>query len=371
VSFDIRPGEVVGVIGRNGAGKSTLLKILARVTEPSRGQADLYGRVSALLEVGTGFHPELTGRENIYLSGVILGMKEREITRRFDEIVAFAELDDFVDTAVKHYSSGMYVRLAFAVAAHIEPEILLVDEVLAVGDSGFRHKCVERMQALARGGCSMLFVSHDMSAIQGVCDAAILLQDGHVKAFGSPASIVQDYFRDVYAHLTDTAPKPAPSAKLQITKVRLSRDGETPCGEFRMGDSLYVIIDFDAAAPLRRPKFSIGITEGGPRSMALASMLIDGQAPECISGSGRLVCRFRDLPLLPKVFQVWGSVRGESGFGDIVDWQHLASFRVAEIDARVPLGSNVSVQHLRDDAPLFLPYEWKLLRGGETQRSVS
>jgi lipopolysaccharide transport system ATP-binding protein len=357
VSFEVMPGQVVGVIGRNGAGKSTLLKILARVTRPTRGQADLYGRVGGLLEIGTGFHPELTGRENVYLSGVILGMKEREVRRRFDEIVAFAELEKFIDTPVKHYSSGMYVRLAFAVAAHIEPEILLVDEVLAVGDSGFRHKCVERMQTLADDGCSMLFVSHDMSAIQSLCDTVLLLEEGHVKQQGNPSTIVQAYFADMSASLAQSVPLPKSSAELKINVI-LSRDGETPCAEFRMGESLYVTIEFNALTRIARPQVSIGITEGGWRPIALASMLIDGRAPEHICGRGRITCRFDDLPLLPKVFEVWGSIRGESGFGDIVDWQHLASFRVATVDARVELGPNVSFQHLQDGAPLFLPYEW-------------
>src|SRR5579871_4527410 len=165
VSFDIKPGEVVGIIGRNGAGKSTLLKILSRITEPTEGRVAIKGRVASLLEVGTGFHPELTGRENIYLNGTILGMTRREINRKFDEIIAFAELDRFIDTMVKHYSSGMYMRLAFSVAAHLEPDILLIDEVLAVGDLAFQKKCLGKMQDVGRLGRTVLFVSHNMSAI--------------------------------------------------------------------------------------------------------------------------------------------------------------------------------------------------------------
>lgn len=178
VSFEVRRGEVVGIIGRNGAGKSTLLKILSRITEPTEGGADIYGRVGTLLEVGTGFHPELTGRENIFLSGAILGMRKAEIERRFDEIVAFAEIDKFIDTPVKRYSSGMYVRLAFAVAAHLEPEILLVDEVLAVGDAAFQKKCLGKMGDVAKEGRTVLFVSHQMNAIEQLCSRAILIQEG-------------------------------------------------------------------------------------------------------------------------------------------------------------------------------------------------
>jgi lipopolysaccharide transport system ATP-binding protein len=359
VSFEVMPGDVVGLIGRNGAGKSTLLRILAGITEPTCGQADLYGRVGGVLDIGTGFHPELTGRENVFLSGVILGMRGREVRRRFDEIVAFAELENFVDTPVKHYSSGMYVRLAFAVAAHIEPEILLVDEVLAVGDRGFRYKCIERMQALARGGCSLLFVSHDMSAVQNLCDKVILLEEGRVKEQGDPGTIIEEYFKDVSIRMGSAVPPQSSSASLKIVRVLVSRDGHTPCAELRMGDSLYVTIEFIALTPIARPHFSVGITEGGPRSIALASMLIDGQAPEVISGPGQIVCCFRELPLLPKGFQIWGSVRGESGVGDILDWQHLASFRVVAVDDRVMIGPDRTLQYLHDDAPFYVPYEWR------------
>src|SRR5271154_6509750 len=179
-SFEIHEGEVVGVIGRNGAGKSTLLKLLARVTKPTRGFADIHGRIGSLLEVGTGFHQELTGRENVFLSGAILGMKKTEIQNKFDEIVTFAEVEKFIDTPVKHYSSGMYLRLAFAVAAHLDPEILLVDEVLAVGDAAFRRKCLGKMGEVAKGGRTVLFVSHNMSAIQALCNSAVLLHAGQV-----------------------------------------------------------------------------------------------------------------------------------------------------------------------------------------------
>src|SRR3984957_9898478 len=185
VSFDVKRGEVIGIIGRNGAGKSTLLKILSRITEPTSGRALLKGRVASLLEVGTGFHPELTGRENVYLNGAILGMRKAEIDRKFDEIVAFAETEKFLDTAVKYYSSGMYVRLAFAVAAHLEPEILIVDEVLAVGDQEFQKKCMGRIQQVSQGdGRTVLFVSHNIGAIRKLCDRAVYLRGGKMVSAG-------------------------------------------------------------------------------------------------------------------------------------------------------------------------------------------
>jgi lipopolysaccharide transport system ATP-binding protein len=194
ISFDVKQGEVVGIIGRNGAGKSTLLKILNRITEPTAGGADIYGRVGALLEVGTGFHPELTGRENIFLNGAILGMSRAEIRKKFDEIVAFAEIDQFLDTPVKRYSSGMYVRLAFAVAAHLEPEILLVDEVLAVGDVEFQKKCLGKMNdVVSKEGRTIMFVSHNIDAICHLCSRCILLRNGEIELAGNTAEVVAAY----------------------------------------------------------------------------------------------------------------------------------------------------------------------------------
>ena len=193
ISFEVQAGEAIGIIGRNGAGKSTLLKILSRITEPTEGCAYVHGRVGSLLEVGTGFHPELTGRENIYLNGAILGMRRVEIMRKFDEIVAFAEIEKFLDTPVKRYSSGMYVRLAFAVAAHLEPEVLVVDEVLAVGDLAFQKKCLGKMEDVAKGGRTVLFVSHNMNAVQRLCPSSILLERGRLVAHGGTPDVVTRY----------------------------------------------------------------------------------------------------------------------------------------------------------------------------------
>ncbi len=199
VSFEVREGEVVGIIGRNGAGKSTLLKILARVTKPTEGFAKVHGRLGSLLEVGTGFHWELTGRENVYLSGAILGMGKREIARKFDEIVAFAEVEEFIDTPLKHYSTGMQIRLAFAVAAHLEPEILLVDEVLAVGDAAFQKKCLGKMGEVSHGGRTILFVSHQMNQIRRLCERVMWIEGGKIREFGSTAQVVSAYEAAVVA----------------------------------------------------------------------------------------------------------------------------------------------------------------------------
>jgi lipopolysaccharide transport system ATP-binding protein len=218
VSFEIKPGEVVGIIGRNGAGKSTLLKILSRITEPTDGEIRIRGRVASLLEVGTGFHPELTGRENVFLNGAILGMSRAEIKSKFDEIVAFAEVEKFLDTPVKRYSSGMYVRLAFAVAAHLEPEILIVDEVLAVGDAQFQKKCLGKMQDVAKGGRTVLFVSHNMGVVSTLTQRCIFLQNGSIIAAGESGRIVEMYMA---RSLEGTEEKAA-----DINSYRRDRDGD-------------------------------------------------------------------------------------------------------------------------------------------------
>jgi lipopolysaccharide transport system ATP-binding protein len=197
VGFEVYPGEVVGIIGRNGAGKSTLLKILSRITRPTKGMADLYGRIGSLLEVGTGFHPDLTGRENIYFNGAILGMKREEVNRKFDEIVAFAQVERFLDTPVKRYSSGMYLRLAFAVAAHLEPEILLLDEVLTVGDALFQKKCLGKMEEVGRQGRTVLFVSHSMDSVRQLCGRVLFIRSGVLHEDGKPETVVASYLKDI------------------------------------------------------------------------------------------------------------------------------------------------------------------------------
>jgi lipopolysaccharide transport system ATP-binding protein len=232
VSFEVAPGEVVGIIGRNGAGKSTLLKLLSRITEPTTGRADLYGRVASLLEVGTGFHPELTGRENIYLNGAILGMRKAEIERKFEEIVTFAELEKFLDTPVKRYSSGMYMRLAFAVSSHLEPEILIVDEVLAVGDAAFQKKCLGKLDEVAKEGRTVLFVSHNMLAVQTLCTRAIWLEQGEILAQGPSRQVVSQYLKTSLAARAEQTWDDINSApgneQVRIRRACVSAAGDVP-----------------------------------------------------------------------------------------------------------------------------------------------
>ncbi len=250
-SFEVRAGEVLGIVGRNGAGKSTLLKVLSRITRPTTGHAEVFGRVGSLLEVGTGFHPELTGRENIYLNGSILGMDRAHISRKFDEIVAFSGVEKFIDTPVKRYSSGMYLRLAFAVAAHLEPEVLIVDEVLAVGDATFQKKCLGKMEDVAGEGRTVLLVSHNMAAVQGLCTRAILLEQGRVTAEGPSGEVVERYFRGTEdGSLSDGAVDlrnhsgRRPGSASALTQMRLRCDGQDTTA-FRMGGPLRVEVSYD------------------------------------------------------------------------------------------------------------------------------
>jgi len=250
VSFEVKRGEVVGIIGRNGAGKTTLLKVLSCITEPTEGQAEIYGRVGSLLEVGTGFHPELTGRENIYLNGAILGMRKAEIKRKFDEIVDFSEIEKFIDTPVKHYSSGMYVRLAFAVAAHLEPEILLVDEVLAVGDTAFQKKCLGKMEEVATEGRTVLFVSHNMSAIASFCNRVFLLVDGVIQEHGEAASVIHAYLnrssndKMQQGETVFSEESFAPETPFQLRALRTLDEDEQVRADFTNSEPIIVELEF-------------------------------------------------------------------------------------------------------------------------------
>jgi lipopolysaccharide transport system ATP-binding protein len=266
ISFEIKQGEVVGVIGRNGAGKSTLLKILSRITEQTTGRAEITGRVASLLEVGTGFHPELTGRENIFLNGAILGMSREEIRRKFDEIVAFSEVEKFLDTPVKRYSSGMYVRLAFAVAAHLEPEILIVDEVLAVGDAQFQKKCLGKMQDVAKGGRTVLFVSHNMAVVNNLCHRALLFVEGELVRNGKTSAVVDAYVGTGAASGTEASIDAKDHleswgghSSIQLLKVRLL-DAEFNSFQVRWQQPIRLELEFEVKQRLQSVVFSLAVT---------------------------------------------------------------------------------------------------------------
>jgi lipopolysaccharide transport system ATP-binding protein len=306
VSFEIKHGEVVGIIGRNGAGKSTLLKILSRITEPSSGFAEIHGRVASLLEVGTGFHAELTGRENIYLNGAVLGMKKTEIDRKFDEIVAFSEIEKFIDTPVKRYSSGMYVRLAFAVAAHLEPEILIVDEVLAVGDAAFQKKCLGKMEDVAKGGRTVLFVSHNMTAVQNLCKVAYLINQGRIIEHGDVTDVIARYAQTLN-DATDSSllTRTDRRGNGKIMFIDFSISG--PAGDtnaIACGTPASFSIKYQGTGPLRNVHISLAFYNSRGEGVAHLSNDVTGALFDNLPSSGTFVCDFSKLPLLPDTYTV-------------------------------------------------------------------
>lgn len=309
VSFSVQAGEALGVVGRNGAGKTTLLKILSRITDPSEGRARLHGRVGSLLEVGTGFHAELTGRENIFLNGAILGMHHAEIKSRFDEIVDFAEVERFIDTPVKYYSSGMYVRLAFSVAAHLNPEILLVDEVLAVGDLAFQKKCLGKMGNVATAGRTILLVSHNMEAILGLCSRAIWIDDGRLVADGPSAEVVEAYTKaslDLAARVgLDERSQEGPGV-IKFTGFHL-RDGNGRKLEFAFcGQEVELVLEYETrdGQDLRNVKAWVWFRDRLGKSLALMFTHLTSQDFEHLPGRGRMVCRLPRLTLAPGSYLV-------------------------------------------------------------------
>jgi lipopolysaccharide transport system ATP-binding protein len=300
VSFEVSPGEVLGIIGRNGAGKSTLLKILARVTYPTAGRAEICGRVGSLLEVGTGFHPELTGRENILLNGAILGMKRDEILRKFDAIVDFAEIDRFLDTPVKRYSSGMYMRLAFSIAAHLDPEILIVDEVLAVGDAAFQKKCLGRMGKVASEGRTVLFVSHNMPAVISLCSRALLLENGNLVAEGSPASIVQQYLeKEMSTSVIPLDQRDNRSGDGSARVVYLKIESTDADKIIRSGSCLKLTIGYHSDRPVQRPQFVVSISDQMETGIFLFHNDFVGGLPETLPPSGSVTCLTKPINLTP------------------------------------------------------------------------
>src|ERR1035437_7286214 len=324
ITFDVGRGEVVGVIGRNGARKSTQLKILSRIAEPTSGRIVMKGRVASLLEVGTGFHPELSGRENIYLSGAILGMHRSEIRRKFDEIVAFSEVERFLDTPVKRYSSGMQVRLGFAVAAHLEPEILIVDEVLAVGDAAFQRRCLAKMEDVTHEGRTVLFVSHNMASVESLCTRAVLLQSGKVVADGDVRQIVDQYLHSIEAlpnvSIGDREDRQG-TGSLRFTGIQSS---------MRLGAESEIRLEYVAKSPLKNVEVSLGIfTFRGEGCMYLGSHLT-GDEMAVLPEVGTLVCQFDRTMLLQGSYSmnVYCTVNGE-----VADWvQDAARIEVAEGD---------------------------------------
>ena len=322
VSFNVKQGQAIAIIGRNGAGKSTLLKILSRITEPTEGRVSLHGRVSSLLEVGTGFHPELTGRENIYLNGAILGMTQREIRKKFDEIVAFAEVEKFLDTPVKHYSSGMYVRLAFAVAAHLEPEILIVDEVLAVGDAEFQKKCLGKMDEVSRSqGRTVLFVSHNMEAVLKLCSTGVFLESGRVRTVGDVKTIVPAYLRSQSSspRVVDFVNQTRPGQyvrKVQLVSASPAEEGSTWSIPF--GQQLSLDLSIDAGSFVSQVEIVIGVYSTRGLEVATWSNHCNKTELPVRLGINTFRIAFRHMSLLPGQYYLGIALGSGRGFDE--DW---------------------------------------------------
>lgn len=324
VSLEVRTGDVLGIIGRNGAGKSTLLKVLSRITEPTKGWAEVRGRVGSLLEVGTGFHPELTGRENIYLSGAILGMKRAEIQRKFDQIVSFAEVDRFVETALKHYSSGMYLRLAFAVAAHLEPAILMVDEVLAVGDLAFQRKCIGKMQEVGESGQTVLFVSHDLTAISRLAPTALVLDGGRVAFHGVTSDAIQLYaqHRQGGGEKLSARTDRSGDGVIRLESLQFLDHTGTAVDAVGSGDALVLAISYSSALPRLQYEdiaLDVRFTDvlGHPIT-TLSTRFGKSRDTRPLNGVGTLFCRIPSLSLATETYAVdlWLAYKG--GLADFV-----------------------------------------------------
>jgi lipopolysaccharide transport system ATP-binding protein len=362
LNFEIRKGEALGIIGRNGAGKSTLLKVLSRITEPSAGRVTIKGRVASLLEVGTGFHPELTGRENVFLNGAILGMKRSEIKAKFDEIVAFAEVEKFLDTPVKRYSSGMYVRLAFAVAAHLEPEILVVDEVLAVGDAAFQKKCLGKMEKVSTAGRTVLFVSHNMNAIKELCARTILLDGGGIKFDGDASSGINNYL-STGTGLPDTnletLPQKGPQNYVRLKRLVVMDGSYTPSNTFVMGEPIIAHIELECKQPLKQLEVGFKISSQTGIAIHYLTSTWEGLFVDITPGNFMFEMVLPEVMLFPGRYQIglWASRSGE--------W---SDHNVQEITFIEVLKGNITgydtdvAKYANSGCEVYVPSQWKLLR---------
>jgi len=352
IDFKVEQGDVLGIIGKNGAGKSTLLKILSKVTTPTTGTIKARGRIASLLEVGTGFHPEMTGRENIYMNGAIMGMTKTEITRKLDEIVDFAGVERYIDTPVKRYSSGMMVRLGFAVAAHLDPEILVVDEVLAVGDAEFQKKAIGKMQDVSRGeGRTVLFVSHNMASIRSLCQSGVVLSDGMVSYIGSVEESIALYFKESkIAGIYNS-----PNDKVVLSKVIIG-DTTQETTAIKYGDTLEVSLYMHAAQKIEKPCFWLGVAAKGG-SLWAANSLIDGRRLPSVEGDFVLTYRFPKIHLLSQEYYLTLGGRTQNGEEALFQSMEIGSFNVISAAADIGLNGPLAERLIPVSSPILRQYE--------------
>ena len=353
VSFEVQQGETLGIIGRNGAGKSTLLKIFSKITEPTSGKVEMVGRVASLLEVGTGFHQELTGRENVFLNGAVLGMSRQEITRKFDDIVAFSEVEKFIDTPVKRYSSGMQLRLAFAVAAHLEPEILVIDEVLAVGDASFQRRCIDRMKELAHSGCTLLFVSHNMEMIPTLCRSALWMRSGQVVDYGASHAITDAYLASLAGEMNDDLLTDKPrtgDGRARFRCLRILDQAGNPIPAIRFGQDLRVWLEIEAEKACRQVSLAVVVkTLNGTRLVTSWTDEQGGKPFDLSAGRQVLECRFENVRIRPGrqvAIELW------MDDGETLD--HVDTARV--FDVVEPEPSGISMRS--DQGAYVCDYRW-------------
>jgi len=389
VSFTVRRGEMLGLIGVNGSGKSTLLKMLNGLMKPDAGALTLRGEVQALIELGAGFNPILSGRENVRINAAVLGMSKAQTDLVMPEIVEFAGLEDFIDAPVQNYSSGMKARLGFAVVSQLDPDVLLIDEVLSVGDMAFQEKCMRRMDALRKSNRAIVFVTHSLYQVEALCDSALWLEHGKARKYGPAGDVVRSYLDDqemramrdsaeegvayegrstvatrAYFDARDAAGSPSASAPqtdqaMVIESVQLLAANGEPCEELPFLSACTVRIRFYCPRRIHQPLFNLRFCHGG-HGLFEASMLIDGPGPSAVEGSGTVECHIPLLPLTPKVYEVKLFVRSGEGIADLIEMRAVAWIRVTDegLDA-VPLRGPMAINHLRQGSPVYVPRTWR------------
>lgn len=363
LTFAVERGEAVGLIGSNGAGKSTTLKLISRVSYPSEGRIRVRGRVASLIEVGAGLHPELTGRDNVFVNGAILGMHKAEIEEKYASIVEFSELGDFMDMAVKRYSSGMYVRLGFSVAVHTDPDVLLVDEVLSVGDVGFQAKSLDRMLSFRQRGITILFVSHNLPAVSQMCDRVLWIEHGRAMMIGDTEPVLAAYLEAHDKKLRESASaedlrgRDIGSGEVVIEKITVHRPDGSLADSFAYKEGLLLRLHYRAFEEVRRPYFMVGVTHHAGALFA-ASMQFDERCPERVEGRGVVELLFKELPLLPGSYHVVGQIRRDVST-NYFNPRSLASFTVASPLEAYGFTGRLGLGNSRNTAPVVVPYEWR------------